>query len=79
MKARYLSVRVGLMTFAVGLAAVWMSTGPGAIRSGVAVYLPSASEDVLYVFPTSEAWKAGGGAGGGYRNGTLPKRVKAYR
>ena len=60
MKLRYRNVRVGLMTFAVGLAAVWISTGLEIASRNVAVHVPAASEDVIYVFPSPEGWQVGG-------------------
>jgi hypothetical protein len=62
-------IRVLLRTFAIGLSAVWLLNGLDIARRDMPVDLPSASEDVLYVYPDTslpfirDESAAGGGRG----------------
>ena len=71
-------IRVFLQTFAIGLAAVWIVTGLKIAWRDKTVDLPSASEDVLYVYPETDTLTSccqGGGAGGGFRMETVENDV----
>ena len=76
MRRVYSRVRIALMTFTLGLAAVWMVNVFSIADCDYPVEVPAAvSADVLYIFPVEEKYIGPtGGHGGGYRTETYKCR-----
>ncbi|PYT01090.1 MAG: hypothetical protein DMF63_05365 [Acidobacteria bacterium] len=83
-ESNLLRVRVALMTFTLGVAAVWMVNGFAIANRNVPVDLPSAIHgNVLLIFPIEQKrMPRDGGGGGGWRDecrGDERKRELCYR
>ncbi|MGD9587644.1 MAG: hypothetical protein AB7Q37_10540 [Pyrinomonadaceae bacterium] len=79
MKRFYSQVRISLLTFTLGLAAVWMMNGLGAARSHVPVDLPAGtSEEVLFVFAIEgKNLPHGGGSCASFHDDDVQRRLRA--
>ena len=76
MKRIYFRLRIALMTFTLGLGAVWMANVFAIADRDYPVEVPTAlSADVLYIFPIEKKYIGStGGHGGGYRTETYKCR-----
>ena len=79
MKKLYSQFRISLLTFTLGLAAVWMMNGLEFAWSEVPVDLPTVrSEEVLFVFPIERKnMHVGGGGGSSCHDTDVQERLRA--
>jgi len=64
MKRQYRRLRIALITFTLGLAAVRFGDGLETAWNTVNVDLPEAQSDVLFVFPIEKKYMCSGGSHG---------------
>jgi hypothetical protein len=55
---KYRNIRIGLLTLTLGLAVVYSDTGRSIANRNVAIDLPKASTDILYVKPNTRSFEA---------------------